>query len=82
MRITVQKLELATKALLQAQYGLAVLTILCTLPGVLSAFGLEGSGLLQGSALSLALLVLARERVNDWVIGLALKQVSEDRQRP
>lgn len=82
MRITVQQLELATKVLLQAQYGLAVLTILCVLPGVLSAFGLEGSGLLQGSALALAILALARERVNGWIVGLALKQVREGRQRP
>jgi len=82
MRITVQKLELATKVLLQAQYGLAVLTILSALPGVLSSFGLDGAGVLQASAMSLAILVLVRERVSGWIIGLAMKQVREGRQRP
>lgn len=82
MRITVQKLELVTKVLLQAQYGLAVLTILAALPGVLASFGFKGTDVLQALAMSLAILVLARERVNGWILGLAMKQVREGRQRP
>ncbi len=78
---SLKQLEEFTKILTKAAYVLAVVTILCTIPGLLASLGFDDSGPLALLAFLLAVFVLARDKLQDLIIHTALKQVREEMDR-